>query len=152
MSRIKTCVSLYSLQNEYMYKRMSLEDIFAFLHENNVDGVEILPDQMIKGAPHPSEETLAQWDSLCEKYQIKPVISDIFLNTNLYENRELTKMVNDIRVKVDGEEIPRETIRCTVDGGEYWFTLDEMKTVTTHKSLRKESKVVQTKKQPKTIR
>lgn len=91
MSRIKTCVSLYSLQSEYMYRRMSLEDIFAFLHENNVDGVEILPDQMIKGAPHPSEETLAQWDSLCEKYQIKPVIADIFLNTNLYENRELTK-------------------------------------------------------------
>ncbi len=91
MSRIKTCVSLYSLQSEYMYKRMSLEDIFAFLHENNVDGVEILPDQMIKGAPHPSEETLTQWDSLCEKYQIKPVIADIFLNTNLYENRELTK-------------------------------------------------------------
>lgn len=91
MSRIKTCVSLYSLQSEYMYKRMSLEDIFAFLHENNVDGVEILPDQMIKDAPHPSEETLAQWDALCEKYQIKPVISDIFLNTNLYENRELTK-------------------------------------------------------------
>lgn len=91
MSRIKTCVSLYSLQSEYMYKRMSLEDIFAFLHENNVDGVEILPDQMIKGAPHPSEETLAQWDRLCEKYQIKPVIADIFLNTNLYENRELTK-------------------------------------------------------------
>ena len=46
---------------------------------------------MIKGAPHPSEETMEQWDALCEKYQIKPVIADIFLNTNLYENRELTK-------------------------------------------------------------
>ena len=90
MSRIKTCVSLYSLQYEYMTKRMSLEDIFRFLHENEVDGVEILPDQMIHGAPHPTEETLENWDRLCAEYQIKPVISDVFLNTNLYRNRELT--------------------------------------------------------------
>ena len=68
-----------------------MRDVEPYKEENNVDGVEILPDQMIKGAPHPSEETMAQWDELCEKYQIKPVISDIFLNTNFYENRELTK-------------------------------------------------------------
>lgn len=91
MSRIKTCVSLYSLQNEYMWKRMTLEDIFRFLHENAVDGVEFLPDQMMHGAPHPSEETLEEWDRLCRDYQIRPVIADVFLNTNLYDNRELTK-------------------------------------------------------------
>lgn len=42
-------------------------------------------------------------------------------------------MVNDIRVTTDGKQVPREQIRCTVDGGEYWFTLDEMKTVVEHK-------------------
>lgn len=42
-------------------------------------------------------------------------------------------MVNNIRVTTDGVEVPREDIRCTVDGGEYWFTLDEMKTVVEHK-------------------
>lgn len=91
MSKIKTCVSLYSLQNEYMTKRMSLEDIFRFLKENAVDGVEFLPDQMMHGAPHPSEDTLKEWDRLCKEYDVKPVIADVFLNTNLYENRELTK-------------------------------------------------------------
>lgn len=91
MSRIKTCVSLYSLQNEYMTKNMSLEDIFRFMQENSVDGVEILPDQMMHGTPHPSEETLAEWDRLCRGYGIKPVIADVFLNTNLYDNRTLTK-------------------------------------------------------------
>lgn len=91
MSRIKTCVSLYSLQNEYMTKRMSLEDIFRFLNENSVDGVEFLPDQMMHGAPYPSEETLKEWDRLCREYGVKPVIADVFLNTNLYDNRELTK-------------------------------------------------------------
>lgn len=42
-------------------------------------------------------------------------------------------MVNDIRVKTDGIEEERKNIRCSVDGGEYWFTLDEMKTVVEHK-------------------
>ncbi len=91
MSKIKTCVSLYSLQNEYMSKRMSLEDIFRFMRDNSVDGVEFLPDQMMHGAPHPSAETLNEWDRLCKDYSVKPVISDAFLNTNLYNNRELTK-------------------------------------------------------------
>lgn len=91
MSNIKTCVSLYSLQYEYMTKRMSLEDIFRFLNENHVDGVEFLPDQMMHGAPHPTEETLEEWDRLCSRYGVNPVIADVFLNTNLYDNRELTK-------------------------------------------------------------
>lgn len=91
MSKIKTCVSLYSLQNEYMSKNMSLEDIFRFMKDNSVDGVEFLPDQMMHGAPHPTEETLNEWDRLCSTYKIKPVIADVFLNTNLYDNRELTK-------------------------------------------------------------
>lgn len=42
-------------------------------------------------------------------------------------------MVNDIRVSVDDVEVNREDIRCSVDEGEYWFTLDEMTTVVGHK-------------------
>lgn len=91
MSKIKTCVSLYSLQDEYLNKRMNLEDIFKFLAANSVEGIEFLPDQMMHNAPHPSEETLAEWDRLVSTYKMKPVIADVFLNTNLYKNRELTK-------------------------------------------------------------
>ena len=42
-------------------------------------------------------------------------------------------MVNDIRVTTDGVQEARENILCSVDGGEYWFTLDEMETVVSHK-------------------
>lgn len=42
-------------------------------------------------------------------------------------------MVNDIRVMCDGVQVPRADIRCSVDNGEYWFTLDEMTTVVGHK-------------------
>lgn len=91
MSRIKTCVSLYSLQDEYLNKRMNLKDIVYFLKENGVEGIEILPDQMIHGAPNPSEETLKYWDEIITKTGMTPVITDVFLNTNLYDNRQLTK-------------------------------------------------------------
>ncbi len=91
MSRIKTCVSLYSLQDEYMNKRMSLEDIFEFMHNNDVEGIEFLPDQMIHGTPHPTDETVDNWHRLCKKYDMKPVIADVFLNSNMFKNRELTK-------------------------------------------------------------
>ena len=90
MSRIKTCVSLYSLQDEYLNKRMSLEDIMHFAKENKVEGIEILPDQMLNGAPDLSEETLKNWERMMSETGLKPVIADVFLNTNLYKNRTLT--------------------------------------------------------------
>lgn len=88
---IKNAVSLYSLQDEFMNGRMSLEDIMAFLDENEVPGFEILPDQMLHGTPNPTEETLAEWDRIMAKTKSKPVCADVFLNTNLYNNRELTQ-------------------------------------------------------------
>ena len=91
MSKIKTCLSLYSLQDEYMRQRMSLEDMFQFVSDNGIEGIEILPDQMIHKSPHPDESTLREWDGLVNKYQARPVCADVFLNTNLYKNRELTK-------------------------------------------------------------
>ena len=90
MSKIKTCVSLYSLQDEYLNKRMNLRDILEFVKENEAEGFEILPDQMIHGAPEPSEETFAAWDKMIAETGVKPVVADVFLNTNLYWNRTLT--------------------------------------------------------------
>lgn len=89
---IKTCVSLYSLQDEYMHHRMTLDQIMDWLVENNVEGFEILPDQMIHGAPHPTDETLKAWDEMREKHpSLVPVCDDVFLNTNQFINRTLTK-------------------------------------------------------------
>lgn len=88
---IKTAVSLYSLQDEFMNGRMSLEDIMEYLDDNQVQGFEILPDQMLHGTPHPTDETLAEWDRIMAKTKSKPVCDDVFLNTNLYNNRTLTE-------------------------------------------------------------
>ncbi|HCW54225.1 MAG TPA: sugar phosphate isomerase [Clostridium sp.] len=90
MSRIKTAVSLYSLQDEYLNKRMNLEDIMHFVKEIGAEGIEILPDQMLKNAPDISDETVEKWNKIIAETGLKPVISDVFLNTNLYKNRTLT--------------------------------------------------------------
>lgn len=90
MSKIKPCVSLYSLQNEYLTKQMTLRDIMHFVKEQGAEGIEILPDQMLKGAPDISDETVKEWNALIAETGLKPVIADVFLNTNLYKNRTLT--------------------------------------------------------------
>lgn len=67
---IKSLVSLYSLQYQYLTGKMDLEAILKYMKDLDVDGIELLPDQMIPGAPEPSEETLAKWDELMKKYPI----------------------------------------------------------------------------------
>ncbi len=89
MSKIKRSISFYSLQDQYARGKMNLEDICKFLKEVDA-GMEFISDQMIKGTPHPSEETLKAWDELMDKYQVKKVCNDIFINTCLYKNRTLT--------------------------------------------------------------
>lgn len=100
MSRIKTCVSLYSLQDEYMNHRMDLEACLHYVKECGAEGVEILPDQMIKNSPNPSEEDLSKWHSYLKDTGLIPAVADVFLNTNLYKNRTLThKESIDLLVK-----------------------------------------------------
>lgn len=91
MARMKTCVSLYSLQDEYLNKRMTLSDIMHFVEDLGAEGVEILPDQSLHGSPDISDETLEMWMDLVAETGLTPVIADVFLNTNLYKNRSLTR-------------------------------------------------------------
>ena len=88
---IKSGVSLYSLQYQYLQGKMNLEQIIQFVKGIGADGIEILPDQMLHGTPTPSDETYAEWDGIMERNPIGLACADVFLNTNLYKNRELTK-------------------------------------------------------------
>lgn len=88
---IKSSVSLYSLQYQYLQGKMNLEQIIAFVKDIGADGIELLPDQMLHGTPTPTEETYAMWDAIMKKHPVGLACDDIFLNTNLYMNRDLTK-------------------------------------------------------------
>jgi sugar phosphate isomerase/epimerase len=99
MSNIKRAVSMYSLQDQYARGKMSLEEIFKYLNELGA-GLEFISDQMMKGTPEPPEESLKEWDALVEKYKPVLVCNDVFINTCLYKNRELTdKEALDLLIK-----------------------------------------------------
>ena len=88
---IKRAVSLYSFQDKYARKKLRLEDMFRYMSEWGTEGVELLSDQMIPGSPFPSDDTLSNWKKLLGESGIHPVCNDIFVDSNLYRNRELTK-------------------------------------------------------------
>jgi sugar phosphate isomerase/epimerase len=89
-SNIKLGVTLYSLQDEYVWGKLSLEGCLAELHKMGAQGVELLGDQMIHNSPYPEESFYPTWHAWLSKYQLQPVCDDIFINTTLYRNRRLT--------------------------------------------------------------
>ncbi len=90
MGSIQRGVSLYSFQDAYARKQMTLDEIFAALAEMGVRGIEVLSDQMIHGAPHPDDATVAAWRNRMARFGFESVANDIFINATLYRNRRLT--------------------------------------------------------------
>lgn len=85
----KRGVSLYSYAGEYGVT-MSLEDMFAEMHDIGARGVEILANAHVQGYPNPSGEWLDNWDRLLEKYNIVPAEYGHWVDSRLYQGRELT--------------------------------------------------------------
>src|SRR3712207_6943232 len=56
-------VSLYSFQEEYFLRTMSLEDCIRAASEFGALGIELIPEQMIPGFPHRSEEHTSELQS-----------------------------------------------------------------------------------------
>lgn len=61
----------------------------------------------------------------------KKIGFNVLLRIPYYRGISLS-LVDDIQVKVDGEDIPRENLRFTTRAG-YTFTLSEMETVTKYR-------------------
>lgn len=73
-------------------------------------------------------------EGTCKNTEVNGNVIGYELQTNITYYRGIPlSMVNDIKVKVDGVQAPRADLLCSVDNGEYWFTLDEMETVVNHK-------------------
>ena len=52
MSQIKRAVTFYSFQDNYVRKKMSLDDIMSYVKNELQADMEFIPDQMLKGAPY----------------------------------------------------------------------------------------------------
>jgi sugar phosphate isomerase/epimerase len=87
---IKRGVSLYSFQEEYFLRTLSVEDCIAAAASFGANGIEIIPEQMIPGFPAVPDEFVDAWFSWMEKYGTSPVATDLFLDTKRHPDRWLT--------------------------------------------------------------
>lgn len=104
MSKIKRGVSLYSYQQEYYLRQMSLEDCIKAVHDLGCDGVEIISEAMIENFPSPSDEWVENWFALLQKYDCKPICYDAFMDGRIRGEEMITddeaveQMNRDIRL------------------------------------------------------
>jgi sugar phosphate isomerase/epimerase len=82
-SKIKRGVSLYSYQEEYFLRKMTLEDCIAAAAATGATGIEIIGEQSIPGCPKmPSDAFVDQWFGWMDKYGVTPTAHDMFLDYN----------------------------------------------------------------------
>ena len=100
---IKRGVSLYSYQDEYFLRTMSLEACIRAAGEIGALGIEIIPEQSIPGFPQLTDDFVDTWFTWMEKYGTTPVATDLFLDTKLHPDRWLTveEQVASVRRDVD---------------------------------------------------
>lgn len=100
---IKRGVSLYSFQEEYFLRTLSLEDCIRVAGEIGARGIEIIPEQSIPGFPALTDDFVDVWFSWMEKYGTTPVATDLFLDTKLYPGRWLTleEQIASVRRDID---------------------------------------------------
>ena len=109
---IKRGVSLYTFQEEYFHRKMTLEDILAACAKIDVRGIEIIGDQMIPRYPDISDEFVKAWHGWLDKYELTPVCLDMFLDWNKYVGRQMTF---DERVdSVKRDIVNANRLGCTV--------------------------------------
>lgn len=87
--RPKRGVSLYSYSGEYGVT-MTMEDIFADIHDMGAHGIEILANGHIDGYPEPTDGWVENWFRLLKKYDLVPVEYGHWVDSRLYQGRELS--------------------------------------------------------------
>jgi len=87
---IKQGVSLYSYQEEYFLRSLSLEQCIATAAKAGATGIESIAEQMMPGFPNLSDAFYDQWHGWMEKYGTTPTAHDAMLDTKKYKGRLLT--------------------------------------------------------------
>jgi len=96
-------VSLYSFQQAYYLRRMTLEDCIAASAELGAYGIETLAEQMMPGFPNLPDSFYDRWHGWMERYGTTPTAHDMFLDTKRWKDRLLTheEMVASVKRDID---------------------------------------------------
>jgi sugar phosphate isomerase/epimerase len=87
---IKRGVSLYSYQEEFFLRKMTLEDCIAASAKMGALGIETIAEQMMPGFPKLSDEFYKQWHGWMDKYGTTPTCHDMFLDIKKFKGRLMT--------------------------------------------------------------
>jgi sugar phosphate isomerase/epimerase len=96
-------VSLYSFQQAYYLRRMTLEDCIAACAQMGATGIETLAEQMMPGFPNLPASFYEQWHRWMEQYRTRPTAHGMFLDTKRWKDRLLTheEMVGSVKRDID---------------------------------------------------
>ncbi len=89
-ARIKRGVTLYSYQEEYFTRAMTLEDCIAEVASMQAEGVELIAEEMVPNYPDPPEAWVEQWHRLLAKYRTRPTCMDTFVDTMWGGHRQMS--------------------------------------------------------------
>jgi sugar phosphate isomerase/epimerase len=96
----KRGVSVYSYSRQ-IYVTMTLEDCLADIYNTGAEGLEILANTHIEDYPNPSDAWCENFKAMCTKYQIKPVEYGHWVDSRLFDGRELNAQESYDQLIVD---------------------------------------------------
>lgn len=101
--RITRGVSLYSFQEEFFLRTMTVRDAVAVAARIGARDIEIIPEQSIPGFPHVTDAWVEQWHATMAEFGTRPLAYDFFLDTLRHPGRRLTheEQVASVRRDVD---------------------------------------------------
>lgn len=115
---IKRGVSLYSYQEEFFLRKMSLEDCISASAKMGALGIESIGEQMMPGFPNLGDAFYDQWHAWMDKYGTTPTCHDMFLDTKMFKGRLMTdeEMLGSvIRDLKHANRLGATTMRCIVN-------------------------------------
>lgn len=88
-SKLRRGVSLYSYQEEFYTRAMTLEDCLSEASSIGALAIEILPEEMVPDFPNPSDQWIGQWHGWIDKYHLVADTYCQFQDTVLTKGRDL---------------------------------------------------------------
>jgi hypothetical protein len=87
---LKRGVSLYSYQEEYYTRAMTLEDCLGEMAAIGAESVELLAEQMVPEYPNPPQSWVDDWFGMLDRYALKPGCMDTFVDTTWGGHRNMS--------------------------------------------------------------
>ncbi|MFO1466748.1 MAG: twin-arginine translocation signal domain-containing protein [Steroidobacteraceae bacterium] len=120
--KIRRGVAMYSFQEEYFVRQMTVEDCLREMSDIGANGMELLAEMMVPNFPNPPTAWVDQWHGWIEKYRIQPACYTQFIDSLRTKTHTLSveegvqTMLRDIRLaKLLGIPRVRALIGTPVD-------------------------------------